>query len=384
MAFVLSNPTGDLARTSRSEIIRIVSALLRKNTDLDADVVDPSLLKECKGRLTCLALKVRRDYQRSALALGSNRYLPFREHVRRLRKAGVDYARFLLVVSNITAPGQADRISAVMVDTDIALQLYHDASRTRPDWASEVEVRINNGAVVAEPVRRQVQTTAETEAYLTDLFEKHFRRALEETRHWQPYGDLVLECPSPGLAVEVDGTPLGTTQAGTTHVVGLRPGAHTIALNHPDYAPAKAVVTVQRQQTARISLDPERTAGSKDGLRLALIWTGAAVAAAGAGVLTYGVTTQDADLTVTCIENTCPSSNRFITFDYDPAQADEMPLGINPSGIMIAPLGYSLIGTGAAWSLGALLTGEDDIPWIALVAGAVVGGLSYGLSAALN
>ena len=50
-----------------------------------------------------------------------------------------------------------------------------------------------------------------------------------------------------------------------------------------------------------------------------------------------------------------------------------------------APLGYSLIGAGATWSLAALLNDDDQTwPWWELLAGAAVGGLSYGISAALN
>jgi hypothetical protein len=54
------------------------------------------------------------------------------------------------------------------------------------------------------------------------------------------------------------------------------------------------------------------------------------------------------------------------------------------NGVLIAPLGYSLIGLGAAWVLGTWVTPSEDAPWIALAAGLGVFAASYGLSAALN
>jgi hypothetical protein len=52
--------------------------------------------------------------------------------------------------------------------------------------------------------------------------------------------------------------------------------------------------------------------------------------------------------------------------------------------VLIAPLGYSLIGLGTAWVLGTWATPKDDLPWIPILAGLGVFAASYGLSAALN
>lgn len=383
LAFVLSNPTGEVAQTSRSEMIRVVSDLLRDRTDFALQVVDPSALKECRGRLTCLTLKVRRDYQRPALLLPQGGTIPYREHVRRLRNAQTPYPRYLLVVSNITSARKADRMSSVLIDTDLALQIYHDANRNRPDWSTDVEVRIGNGATVTKPIRARVRNASETTKYLQALFEVHFRSTFERTQHWEPYGRLEIECAIPGLVVEMDGRPLGTTQTNLTRVRGLHPGRHRIALNHPNYEPAQAEVEITRAQTTRVSLTPKRRPGSGAPLKTALLWTGAAVAATGVGVLTYGLT-RPSDVTLTCIGNVCDSGQNFVTFGYDPDQADRNPLQVNPSGVLIAPLGYSLIGAGAAWGLGSWLTDEEDLPWIAFVVGLAIGGVSYGLSAALN
>jgi hypothetical protein len=59
------------------------------------------------------------------------------------------------------------------------------------------------------------------------------------------------------------------------------------------------------------------------------------------------------------------------------------PEEVNPSGVLAAPLGYSLLGTGAAFTVGSLFE-ENAVPWISLIAGVVIGGTAYGLSAALD
>ena len=59
------------------------------------------------------------------------------------------------------------------------------------------------------------------------------------------------------------------------------------------------------------------------------------------------------------------------------------PEDVNPPGVLTAPLGYSLLGAGAAFSIGSLLE-ESSVPWISLIAGLVIGGTAYGLSAALD
>jgi hypothetical protein len=57
----------------------------------------------------------------------------------------------------------------------------------------------------------------------------------------------------------------------------------------------------------------------------------------------------------------------------------------NRGSVPLAARGYSLIGTGAIWTLGTLLfTDEDEKPWLPLIAGLVVGGASLGLSVALD
>ena len=87
-AFLLGTPTGEGGRTSSSEIIRTVSDLLREDTNLELELLDSSLMRACRGRLVCLTLKARRDYDREALLGPDGRPVPFREHVRAMRERG--------------------------------------------------------------------------------------------------------------------------------------------------------------------------------------------------------------------------------------------------------------------------------------------------------
>jgi len=104
------------------------------------------------------------------------------------------------------------------------------------------------------------------------------------------------------------------------------------------------------------------------------MWSGAGLAAAGTAVLTYSLLHSEDPQLLPCPGGECAGVGRtFSTF------------GGGESGILIAPLGYSLIGAGAAFSLGTLLYGEEwEMPWIQIAAGVLVGGASYAISAALN
>ncbi|MCA9549925.1 MAG: PEGA domain-containing protein [Myxococcales bacterium] len=385
-AFLLGTPTGEVGRTSSSELIRIVSNLARRYTDFDVQILDPGLMTECRGRLGCLTLKTRRDYQRSDLLDDRNRPIPYREHVRRLRQSGQIYPRYLLVVSNVTLSGQADRMSAVLVNTDLALAVLHEAPRDQADWEDAAEARLNSGAVVAAPARAQVSSPDEAETFLTKLFTDDFLRAFKSTGNWEPYGTLDLTTSVSGATILLDDKPLGVTQAGLTRVEKVRPGQHALRLEHPDRLPYTSEVRVQRGETTLISPELATRPNVRSDLpRQLTLWTGVAVAAAGVGLVAYGATRPDPGLRTSCFEGTdgCQDGKRFVSFGYDPSQASTAPTAVNPSGVAVVPLGYSLAGAGAAWGAGALLTEANELPWIPWLIGAVVGATAYGVSAAV-
>jgi hypothetical protein len=385
-AFLLGTPTGEVARTSSSEIIRIVSDLLRVETDFAIQVLDAAVMVECKGNLGCISLKARaRDYDPAARPSENGAILPYREHVRRLREDKVAYPRYLLVLSNVSLEGEEDRMTAELVDTDLALGLFHDAPRGSSDWQEDVEARISASAVLLPPIRANLRDPDETRRFLEKLFLEDFRALFERASHWHPYGSILLEGTEAGLGVTLDGDTVGTTSEGATKVHQVLPGTHRVELVHPEYAPFSQDITVTAGGTTRVEGKPSRVARTASSVHRLVFWSGVATAVAGAALTVYGITRPIGGPTTACFDvpgSECVANSKFVTFGYD--KDATIARDVNPSGVMIVPLGYSLASTGAAWSIGSLLTDESDIPWIPVVAGLGLGVLLYGASAILD
>jgi hypothetical protein len=386
LAFLLNTPTGEVANTSSSEIIRIVSNYLGGHTNFFLQVADPNLATDCRGRVSCLVLAVRSDYNRMALIREEGGVVPYKEHLADLARKKQQHARYLLVLANVTAEGQADRLSAVLVDTDIALDRYHAASRQSEAWEKEVEAGINESAVLAGPTRGELRSPAEAKTFLELFISRECSRVFESSDNWEPYGTLLLNTPHAGVGITLDGVALGTTRAGQTTVANVTPGTRKLTLEHPDFKTYSAEVSVERHKTSNVDLDLQRSASAGAPLaRRVVTWSGAGVAAVGAAVLALAIARQRSDLTTGCFlmpGSPCRTTSQFQTLNYDSSRTTG---DLNPSGIMTAPLGYSMIATGGVWSLGTLLAGDDaDFPWIQFIAGLGVGIATYAISAVAN
>ncbi len=385
LAFLLATPTGQAAHASSSEVIRITGDLLTQETSLRMALVDSNLVAECSGRLGCITLKLRRDYDRGRLTEPDGRVLPYREHIHRLKRDKVQYPKHLLLFSNIATAGAPDRVSAVLVNTDLALEAWHEASRRDPEWVEVAEGKVAAAAVLVGPIRGEIGAAAETESYLRKLVEAHLRPVWEDAGYWRPYGQVRLLDPPVGTDIVLDGETVGVA-AGETLLERVAPGIRFLELRHPNYLPVTHTIEVTRGETFEVSgkLTAQPAAGAEN-VRRTLLWGGLAVAVAGGALAGWAASRQDSDLVSGCFatpNGSCQAGNYFLSFGYDRDATD--PAQVNPNGVLIAPLGYSLAATGAVWSLGALFSEEGKIPWIPLIAGLAVGGLSYGLSAALG
>src|SRR5687768_791211 len=69
LAFLLITPSGNVANTSSSDIIRIASELFARHTDFELQIVEPGAVAECKGQLGCMVQQVRTDYNRAVYLL---------------------------------------------------------------------------------------------------------------------------------------------------------------------------------------------------------------------------------------------------------------------------------------------------------------------------
>lgn len=385
IAVVVNTPTGKAARISRSEIIRIIDDLLKRHTDFFSQPIDEQVIEDCTGSLTCIATTTRRDYERETGSKGGAGRMTFDRYLARLEERGLEVPRLLLMVSNVAGSERGDKLSVLLLDLDGALRLYHDAER-KPGFEDEVEIEISEKAILAQSRPALVLDEPEANAVLTRAFERGFEKALRDAGHWAPFGEIRLALNVAGVGVDLEGRAIGQidTTAGT--IRGVRPGRRKLTFRRADYEVAEREVEVTAGTTAAVDVTLLPRATSDAGVvHSAVLWGGAATAAIGVALVAYGLTRVDSGVTSHCFEGApdCDSRNDFISFGFDPG-ANGVSQPVNPGGVLVVPLGYSLAATGATWSLGALTFEHDaEIPWISIVVGAVVGVLGYGLSAAL-
>jgi len=384
LAFVISSPTGASARTRTSDLIRLIDDASRRDTGLAIQTIDETVTKGCRGRLLCVILRIRTDYEREALREPNGRMRPYADHLAMLNERKVGYPKLLLFITNITREGEADKLSAQLIDTDRALETYHLASHDGEDWEANVEALINEAALTTPRTEVSDETAAET--FVQRLFLEHLRPSLEASNMWRPFGQIDITTPIADLSVSLDGASIGITQrGGLTRLTGVRPGTRHVSVEGPDIMPFTADVEVAKGETATLvpELSPKSTDGSKR-LRTATLVAGAVAVVAGGVFTGLALATPDSNASTVCFrgpQSTCESGSELVRSSFDPDRLGDQ----NGSGILLAPLGYSLIFAGATWGLGTwFFTEEREVPWLPLLGGLGVGVLSYTLSALLN
>lgn len=246
-------------------------------------------------------------------------------------------SRFLLMISTFDEA----RITAVLADLD----RVDDAADDRA-----IAERIVAG--VGLPVR--VDDPGALQLHLQAFLAKHadlFERAGVSGR----LGAFELE-PSVPASVLIDGKRIGRAE-GKTRVVDIGRGPHVVRLEEDGYEGIELFVDVDPREVRSVSASLRST--EYDGVRQATLYGGIATVAAGAGLTVAGFFLP----TRTCIgDEDCPTSFRHA----------------------LIPVGYSVAAMGAAWALGALLGDPESFPWIELVAGIGIFGVSLGLSLGLD
>jgi hypothetical protein len=375
IAFLFLTPSGELTHVRSSEVLSFLDQRFDRDTDLELEPMDAGRAGECRGRMSCLVELARPDYQRRDYLLANDTLAPFEEHLAYLEQRQIRPPRLLIILSGV-GTAQVDALTGSIIDTDRALAYRHP----RDTLSRRDQRTLEREATIGTPFRAEVSSPQEVRPTLQRFFEQALRPELERRGHWRPFGSVVLQTPVEGAAVIVDGELKATTRGPETTVSRLRPGVSTLRLEHPDYRPFETTVTVVRQQSIAVDADLRPTASNPDLARQLSLWSGVAVAAAGAGFIVAGaVDASQNELTVAC--EGC-GGFRFRSFS---TRADEDPLApLDESGPLIVPLGYSLMLTGTTWAVGSALTERERIPWWPLVLGLAGGGLAYGLSAALN
>lgn len=381
LAFVVIAPTGEVAQIRTSDIIRIVSEVVHTHTNLTVVNLEPDLVQECRGRLLCLVQKVRPDYIQESLRREDGTLYPYQAHLEDLAQRKAVYSKYFVVLTNVTQDGESDRFQLSLVNTDDALQLYHVATHDRSDWEPRVEAAINEAALTGP--RETVADPTAARAYIERTVVELFRPVLDRSGHWEVYGSIVLKPVLEGMEITLDGVPVGTTRSGQTRLLGVNPGDRQLGLQHDGFEPFQTLVRVDRNQesTVEVSL-VARASGTNAAARQVLFWGGAALGAAGAALVTYAIVAHDSSVKGACFG--CGGGSEWIGFGYDPSVANTAG-DANPPSLPVAPLGYSLVVTGALWSLGTAFFGDEgSFPWLPLLTGVAAGGLSLGLSAALG
>ncbi|MBI4814910.1 MAG: PEGA domain-containing protein [Deltaproteobacteria bacterium] len=385
IALLLVTPKGNESEVAAKNagLIEWLSEAFDRETDLLLERLDLATAAACEGDLTCLVLRARPDYNRVALESADGTVDPYAKHLDRVRKERIRYPRYLLLLTSLVQKGQPDRLAVRVVDTDLALSIYHSAARTS-DWKTRVDTEVLERAVRINGKRADVPTREAAVAHLEELFNGEMRALLDRDGHWRPFGAITFTTNEESVAVLLDGVAVGISKPGTTRISNVPAGRHTITLEHPLFERFVRDVEVERGATVEVPAGLVRLPSADHATaRTSLLWTGVGVSALGAAVLTaaiIGAANQEHNLL--CYEDEECRSPGWYTFDGAPDSER-----LDPSqGVLIgAPLGYSLMGAGAVWSLGTLLFGSDEsFPWIQIATGVGVGALSFGVSAALN
>lgn len=336
------------------------------------EVLEPGAVAACQGGFACLARAARPDYVRGELHDGGGTLLPYAAHQEAQRERGTEVVRLLIVVSVLESGGQRSAVTAVL-DPDRALAVWHDAPRSTEDWESAVESRIDAELSYSEARPRPIGAALERAAYAAHLLEV-LRPLLAAQKAWGPAAELVLATEIEGYRLYLDDEDLGLLAAGQRRLRPFPSGAHRVALRHPARASWEEEIALLPGQQRRVEIAtplrealewPHRTA-IIGGSALSLVGIGIGAAAIG---LASAASPQAVCLGGVASLNSCPPPRR-IDFGFQPS-APELPA----SGVPMAAVALGLIGLGASSAIGAWFQDPEELPWLPLGAGLLLGAL---------
>ncbi|MEM9115768.1 MAG: PEGA domain-containing protein [Myxococcota bacterium] len=359
-----TTPTGASGRLGLSEIIRGLDEAFDASTDLRVEPMDTAVVDQCARKLSCVVRKARPDYQRERLRRPDGTHAPYRAHSMRVRAAGRETPRLLLVVGVLTAPERGDRVLLQLVSTDLALESFHEADR-KPGWKDRVETEVFERAIVASTRSDELRDVRGLQSFLESALSVNLLRALKRHQHHQPFGGIDLRSSVEGASVRLDGRLLGRAEL-ETKIVDVRSGRRELKIEAHQHLPFSAEVKVAPGRTTRVeaSLRRSETRLSRD-LRRTTFWTGIAAVGASATVFAWAAARADGQALV-CFEGPdCATGERLV--------------GTPP----LAAVGAGLLGAGLGWSVGAFtIDRRRSVPWPSWVLGAALGVGAYGLVAA--
>lgn len=189
----------------------------------------------------------------------------------------------------------------------------------------------------------------------------------------------MLRADRAGLSIFVDDEP----QAETTSLEGVRLslalGARRLVLRSASaivYETTLWVVEVPQVVQIETGLPPPAVAAADR----PLFWSGVSAMGLGLAFVSYALLWAP-DVAARC-DAECDYGFQFHTFGS--LRTDEDIMSLSPEtqdGVLVIPLGYSLVFTGAIWAASAALFDEHELsPWLVVGAGALAGVFMYAIS----
>src|SRR6185436_11319756 len=140
-----------------------------------------------------------------------------------------------------------DLISVIVLEMGKAIEVLKRSDRTRDGWEQDAEVDVGERAVIFRSARVELRDASAAERFFEQLFANELRRTFETLGHWELFGSITMttNIPAGGLLVTIDGNTAGTTKSAETKISNVRPGSHTLKLEHPDYLAFETKVEVE-------------------------------------------------------------------------------------------------------------------------------------------
>lgn len=376
LALVVLTPRGEVAKPVISQLLELTTEALRPVTNLEpVEVSVTDKLRECKGRLKCIAPLAAIELERS---------LPMAGQL-------TDRPLYVLVISVLAQEGEPDRLTAILLNAREVEAIKH-ANPNLSDEEQESLVSESPKAVLASPASALSQNEEQARRYVERLIDQDFRTVFTSFGNWEPYGTIELVTTVDAATVMLDGQTIGVARGGVTRIEQVAGGKRALRVETSGAAPFETQVVVEPQGVVRVEAELEEAGSGGNLARDLTFWGGLAIAAGGAALTVYGVAAQSSAVyTSNCLEVAgapgCGSGREFLRFGFrtEADIKDAFAEDPNGGGPMIAPFGYSLVAAGGAMAAGTLLLKDrPELWWVPIVGGAALFAASYGLSAALD
>lgn len=348
LMLLIGAPRGGAASTSTEEVRALILERIEADTAFYPVFLEEKLLVDCRGAIGCIVDR-----------------LP------------AEASRLMLLVALVDR-AEGARLDVTLVDVPRAAGI---ASASRGD--ENVEVEIAQSAVLARRATLPLADVAELANSVREMFESQIRPLLEAEGKWRPFGALEIYSDRPGLELSIDGRAIGATQLGATRVADVSIGTRTIVVRDALGVEHAGVAEVRASSVSIVDL---RAAAAPQVGRAVALWTGVGVAVVGAVITGIAASSAASRPQVICFRGAPDCTEDQSSFATAGATyGGGLAAPRNPGGVLLAPLGLSLVAAGGVSSLGiALFDDSDRVPWVEMLVGVVAGAATYGLCAALD